>query len=239
MAASALLDHTAEPQIEDGEPLVKREPDAGYVGVEATTCSVPVIARIPPSLGGPTNPCYMKAPANFFTGFYFETSSSIPAIYQVQNIMLNATLNANTGVQVDISSFQVPGCAHIYTSYSTNTYNSAPVDTFPDTLSGQVHLLECLAYGTDGAGHPYFVQWGPVPTLGLIILSASRQGPDSTTYNQIISALNGLGNSNVNAQVQAMKPVVQNTARNFATPVVCGSECMANKNSYNGTCASP
>ncbi|KAL9100761.1 MAG: hypothetical protein Q9187_009326 [Circinaria calcarea] len=133
--------------------------------------------------------------------------------------MLNATLNSKTGVQADVTSFQVPGCAHIYTSYSTNTYNQAPIDTFPDTLNGQVNLLESLSYGTDAASHRYFVQYGPVPTYGLIILSASRQGPDSTTYGQIISALKGLGNSNITAQVAAIKPVVQNTARNWATPV--------------------
>ncbi|KAL9118438.1 MAG: hypothetical protein Q9187_005013, partial [Circinaria calcarea] len=63
VAASALLDQSAEAEIEGAEPLVKREPEAG---VEATTCST-VVARVPPSLGGPANPCYVKAPANFFT----------------------------------------------------------------------------------------------------------------------------------------------------------------------------
>ncbi|MCJ1406256.1 hypothetical protein MMC19_000321 [Ptychographa xylographoides] len=206
------------------------------------SCTQSVIARVPPSLNGPTNPCFRATPGGYFSGLYYQTYTSGSNVQALRNMWLNTTYDPVTGGNDDVTSFQVPNCDHIFTSYSNNSFAANEVDVFPFHLGGTpqstLYLQELLAYGTDTAGHDYFVMYGNIPQEGIQIASKAMTGPTSTTINNILSALLALENRNITALANQIAAIPHDAARTGLSPVICDSACQLNQNSPVNSCPS-
>ena len=100
-------------------------------------------------------------------------------------------------------------------------------------LKGLANSWELLAYGYDENGDGYIVAYETEPTSmynppGIDIESRSETGPSAGTYQAIITALNGLNDTGVDAIVANMTRLTQNGLRKKLPPFVCGPACVNN-----------
>ncbi|MCJ1478405.1 hypothetical protein MMC13_007085 [Lambiella insularis] len=116
--------------------------------IDTITACPNVIARIPPSLNGTVNQCFTNTPTGYFQGRFYQTYSSAANIQALKNVWLDTTQDSTTGGNDDVTSYQVPGCSHVYTSYSNNSFPGN--DVFPFHLGGypasSTFLQELIAY---------------------------------------------------------------------------------------------
>lgn len=93
------------------------------------TCPT-LITRIPPSLNNGPQISATPPPPTYFHGLWYSTHSSGANVRALKNMWLNSTPNALGGAD-DVTSYQVPSCAQIFTAFSNSSVPTSEIDLFP------------------------------------------------------------------------------------------------------------
>jgi hypothetical protein len=193
-----------------------------------------VRVRVPPTLS--LNPSTPWAPPP--VGWYFKPWNMIyasnPQYFAFRNFNYDPTAIDPTqpaGRVNDLSSFQLPGNATMYTSYGIATPDSRPgfsaVLQYRGTgiLADATSEYSIMAWGCDNSRTPYYVSYSTEAAAsntpaGIDIMSTSDKGLDGATVNALFAALKALSNPKIQPLVDTLTKMTQDGARNKLPRVV-------------------
>lgn len=76
-------------------------------------CNDPVVARLPPQLGGAVNPYFLDTPPGYFAGLWYETYTSVnDSVLAIHDVQLLSIYNETSGVTSNLASYLVSLVPH-------------------------------------------------------------------------------------------------------------------------------
>lgn len=187
--------------------------------------------RSPPSLSPHNGEQFPLTPTDFFDGVFYDIWASQSPLLGFRNVRTESLTNSETRTIVDITSFQIPECNYVFTSYITLTPVRGIADTWSLRGAGKtadlIGTLELVAYGTDAAGYPFYVIYGTGPTFGLVFASKNKNVPDEGIFGIVLRALAETG-PDIQDLVVSGLPIPSNGERDGLPETSCGFSCQNN-----------